>query len=159
MLKSVFVETTIPSYYTGRPSSNLILAANQLQTQEWWDNHRHDFELFSSPMVLIEASKGNPNFAARRENLLKDVPLLPITDEITAAAKEIVCLNIIPEKASDDAYHIACSAYHGIDFLLTWNCTHIANPYNKPRVRECLTRHGMKIPVICTPHELIHGTP
>lgn len=154
-MQTVFVETTIPSYYTGRRPRDLVLAARQQLTIEWWDEHRGGYELFASQIVLDEIRRGDPELAAMREEFLHRIPLLDISDRVIEVAEDILASGIIPPKVADDAYHIACAGVHGIDYLLTWNCTHIANPHNRRRISERLARHGLEMPVICTPEELI----
>ena len=93
--------------------------------------------------------------AERRERLLSDIPMLDISDDVISVAEDILLAGIVPQKAADDAFHIACAAMHRMDFLLTWNCKHIANPHNRKRIRSQLARHGLEMPVICTPEEFI----
>lgn len=152
---TVYIETTIPSYYTGRRPRDIILAARQELTVEWWEQHRQNYELYSSQVVLDEIRRGNPLAAAKREGCLVGVPLLDISEKVIQLAEALISSKLIPPKAADDAYHIACAGVHQIDFLLTWNCTHIANPHIRRHLRQLLTRHGIEIPVICTPEELI----
>ena len=154
-MESVYIETTIPSYYTGRPPRDLVLAARQRLTIEWWDLHRAKYEIFSSQVVLDETRRGDPEAAAKREEFLMAIPLLDISERVIDVAEDLIVSGIIPKKASDDAYHIACAAVHRIDYLLTWNCAHIANPHNRRRIRQQLAGHGIEMPVICTPEELI----
>ena len=132
-----------------------MLAARQELTIEWWEVHRSRYELFASQVVLDETRRGDPQAAAKREEFLSDIPLLDISERVIEIAEDILAAGIIPVKVADDAYHIACAAVHRIDFLLTWNCTHIANPHNRRQLRERLSRHDLEIPVICTPEELI----
>ena len=154
-MHSVYIETTIPSYYSGRRPRDFVLAARQELTIEWWDQYRSEYELYSSQIVLDESRRGHPEAAARREQLLLEVPLLDISDKVIRVAEDLIASGIIPKKVADDAYHIACAGVHRIDFLLTWNCAHIANPHNRRRLRRQLAGHGIEIPVICTPEELI----
>lgn len=159
---SVFIETTIPSYYVARRSRNIIQAARQELTIEWWDNHRNDYRLFSTTLVVNEASQGDPVSSAARLDLLDKIPLLPINSKVMEVANEILETQIVPTKASEDAFHIASAGVHGMDFLLTWNCTHIANPHNQRRIAKCFARHHIIMPVICTPEEFLgndHGIP
>ena len=93
--------------------------------------------------------------AEKRLSMLAEVPLLVITDFIVQVAEELLAEDVFPEKASDDAFHIACAGVHGVDFLLTWNCKHIANPHNRNRIQRCFDRHQIRMPVICTPEEFI----
>ena len=108
-----------------------------------------------SQYVLDEASAGNPTLAAERLQLLDGIPLLPDAPEITRIADEIMSRAILPAKAQVDALHIATVAHHRIQYLLTWNCKHIANAKILPRIHQVLTNAGVPIPVICTPEELL----
>ena len=154
-MQSVYIETTIPSYYTGRRPRDLVQAARQQLTIEWWDQYRAEYDLFSSQVVLDEARRGDLKAAAKREEFLMGIPLLDISEKVIEVAEDMIASGIIPKKASDDAYHIACAGVHRIDFLLTWNCAHIANPHNRRQIRQQLAGHGLEMPVICTPEELI----
>lgn len=155
MNETVFIETTIPSYYVVRRSRDIIQAARQELTVEWWDRRRGNYRLFSSAIVISEVGQGDVAMSKERLALLDGIPLLPISDSVTDLAKELLRLDVVPTKASDDAFHIACAGVHGMDFLLTWNCTHIANPHNRRRIEKCFSRHGMRMPVICTPEEFL----
>jgi hypothetical protein len=118
----VYLETTIPSYLTSRPSRDLIIAGHQQLTREWWENRRDTFQLFLSQLVIDEASAGDPAAARERLKALRDLPLLDITPEVTELASRILDSGKIPRKAATDAAHIAIAAVHGMDFLVTWNC-------------------------------------
>jgi len=155
MSDSVFIETTIPSYYAARRSRDIVQAARQELTIEWWDNRRLRYELLSSQIVLDEVARGEESMAQRRLAMLADIPLLVISDSVIEIADELLADNVVPEKASDDALHIACAGVHGVEFLLTWNCKHIANPHNRYRIQKCFDRHQIRMPVICTPEEFI----
>lgn len=155
MPKSVFIETTIPSYLVARKSRDVIQAARQELTAEWWSGHRHRYDLFTSQIVLDETARGEPQMAALRLDVLNGIPLLDIDDAVLALARDLVVRFIVPAKALDDSFHIACAAVHRMEFLLTWNCRHIANPHHQRRIRACLAAHGLDMPVICTPEELV----
>ncbi len=155
MSESVFIETTIPSYYVARRSRDIVQAARQELTIEWWDNHRSQYELLSSQVVLDEAARGEETMAERRLEMLANVPLLVITEPVIEVAEDLLQDGVIPKRATDDAFHIACAGVHRVDFLLTWNCAHIANPHNRHRIEQCLARHQLGMPVICTPEEFI----
>jgi len=154
-MQTVYIETTIPSYYTGRRPRDLVLAARQELTIEWWDQHRYEYELYSSQVVLDETRRGDPEAAAKREEFLVGISFLDISEKVVQVAEDLIEAGIIPLKVSDDAYHIACAGVHRMDYLLTWNCAHIANPHNRRRIRQQLAGHGVELPVICTPEELI----
>ncbi|MEM9479501.1 MAG: type II toxin-antitoxin system VapC family toxin [Verrucomicrobiota bacterium] len=155
MSNSVFIETTIPSYYVARRSRDIVQAARQELTVEWWDNRRSQYELLSSQIVVDEAARGEEAMAEKRLLMLAEVPLLVITDWVVNVAEELLSDDVVPQKASDDAFHIACAGVHGVDFLLTWNCKHIANPHNRNRIQKCFDRHQLRMPVISTPEEFI----
>lgn len=131
------------------------MAAHQLLTHKWWDTERTNYELVVSQYVIDEASAGDPTLAAERLQSLDGIPLLPDAPEITQIAKEIISRAILPAKAQVDALHIATVAHHRIQYLLTWNCKHIANAKILPRIHQVLTDAGVPIPVICTPEELL----
>jgi len=121
----------------------------------WWDHERKHYELVVSQYVIDEASAGDPTLAAERLALLNGIPLLPHTHEVTTLANEIMSLGVLPEKAQVDALHIATVAHHRIQYLLTWNCKHIANAKILPRIYDLLAKPGIPIPIICTPEELL----
>jgi hypothetical protein len=139
----------------GRHSSQLVEAARQRLTKIWWDEHRDSYKLVCSQTVIDECARGDRKMAELRLALLEGIPLLDLTDEISEVAKDLVERRIIPEKAADDAVHIAVASVHKIDYLLTWNCKHLANPHNWRRISNCLADHGCRATVICTPEELI----
>jgi len=155
MAKSVFIETTIPSYLVAPRSRDIVHAARQELTLEWWSFHRQRYELFTSQIVLDEVRRGEREMAAKRLDSMTGIPLLDIEDSVIRLARDLVAGSIIPKKAADDAFHIACAGVHRMDFLLTWNCRHIANPHNQRGIRACLAGHELDMPVICTPEELI----
>ena len=126
-MKSVYIETSIPSYLTARPSRDVRAAAWQQITSQWWDEARDHYELFTSALVIVEASDGNPEAASRRLEALQGIAELVIDDEVKALAEKLVTEGGIPTAAEADALHVAVAAVHGIDYLLTWNCRHISN--------------------------------
>ncbi|MFO0891975.1 MAG: type II toxin-antitoxin system VapC family toxin [Isosphaeraceae bacterium] len=152
----VYVETTVPSYLTAWPSRDLVRAAHQQLTREWWAN-RGEFELYSSRLVVQECQAGDPRAAADRLAALADVLLLEQTDEVAAVAEALVRGVPLPERATADALHIAIATVHGMDYLLTWNCTHIANVTLRPRIESVCRALGFEAPLICTPEELPAG--
>ena len=154
-LPKLYLETTIPSYLTARPSSNVRLAADQWATHEWWDECRHDYELFTSQTVLDEARRGDPAFAAARRAQLAGVTLLSNLPEAAELAKRLLREQIVPVVATDDATHIALAAAHGMEYLLTWNCRHINNHRIRSRIERACAAAGMLCPDICTPTELM----
>jgi len=152
--KLVYVETSVVSYLTARPSHDAIKMAQQLATRDWWENYSSEFELYISPLVEQEASKGNQDAAARRLAAISEIPQIRITEPVIALAELLLRETAVPKTSFDDAVHIATAAIQGVDFLLSWNCRHIANPMTKPIIRRVLEEHGFKYPEICTPFEL-----
>jgi len=134
--KTVYIETSIVSYLTAKPSSDLLAAAWQKVTIDWWDTQRDRFDLFVSDIVIEEAGKGDDIAAARRLKALDEIPLLAVTNEVILFSEAIILAGAIPQKAIGDSLHIALSAVHGLDYLLTWNYRHIDNAETKPLIRK-----------------------
>lgn len=145
------------SYLAARPSRDLIVAARQQLTHEWWLERRAAFDIYASQLVLDEAAAGDPEAAARRMALLRELPLLDVTEAAIALAQRLVLEVPLPQSAGADAVHIAIAAVNGIDFLVTWNLAHIASAEHRPRVERSCRRHGYEPPVLCTPDELMGG--
>ncbi len=154
MKPTLYLETTIVSYLTALPSHDLVRAAHQQLTRDWWET-RSAFDLYISQFVLDEAGAGDAEAAQRRLAALTGVPLLDVTTEARLLAGEILSLGGMPAKAYVDAVHVAVAAAHGIDYLLTWNCTHIANPMMRGRIEAICRATGFESPVICTPVEFM----
>ncbi len=155
MKRSACLETTVIGYLAMRSSRDVRVAANQLSTREWWDNHRPDYDIFVSQFVLDECDQGDPSASAERRIYLNDVPVLDTNEDVEALADVIAIELQIPPKARIDAFHISMAAVHGIQFLLTWNCKHIANPENRPKIERACRHSGMEPPLICTPFDLL----
>ena len=155
MKKRVYVDTSIISYLTARPSRNILAAAWRQVTEEWWDTQRRRFDLFTSEVVLAEAGQGDPDAAQRRIERLRDVPGLAVTESVEALARKLLEEGALPREATDDAMHVAIAAVHGIDYLLTLNCRHLDNAERKPEVRRVCSESGYRCPEICTPQELM----
>ncbi len=158
MNPKVYIETTIISYLTAWRSPQLVMAANQETTRNWWDDERHNFDLFISEAVIQEASAGDADAARRRLEAIETIPELPITDEARDLAQELIEKVPLPEKASVDALHVATATVNGMDYLLTWNCRHIANATLRNAMAGICRAAGYEMPVICTPLELIQET-
>lgn len=154
-MESVYVETTVVSYLVARPSRDLIVAAHQQATQDWWLAQRSAFACYVSQIVLDEASGGDRTEVAKRLAAVSTLPVLSATDASEGLARELITRGVIPPRAAGDAAHIAVAAAHGIDYLLTWNCRHLANAQIKRRVAAVCQRLGAQAPVICTPEELM----
>jgi hypothetical protein len=158
-MPTVYIETSIVSYLRQNPSAQVVTAARQLLTHQWWNDERRNYDLVVSQYVIDEASGGDPTRAAERLESLEGIPLLPNAAEIPEIANEIMSLGVLPAKADVDALHIAAVAHHRIEYLLTWNCRPIANAKILPRIHDVLRGRGIPIPIICTPEEMLgYGT-
>ncbi len=157
MKPKIYIETSIISYLTARMSNDLRVAANQSITIEWWETIRPNFELFISEFVVAEASAGNSSAARKRLEIIANLPTLIVTDSVRTLAKALITNGPIPSKAEIDAYHIAVAAVNGIEYLLTWNCTHIANAIMRPKIESVCRQQGFEPPIICTPQEILEG--
>jgi predicted nucleic acid-binding protein len=155
MKPRVYLETTIPSYLTAWPSRDLVRAAHQQITRDWWDRRRADFELYISQAVLRECQAGDATAAAERLKIIQDLPLLEQTEEAIRLAQALVDRVPLPQRAAVDALHVAIAAVHGVDYLLTWNCTHIANATLREPIASVCRENGYEPPAICTPDELL----
>lgn len=153
--KTVYVETSVLSYLTARASSDLLGAARQKATVDWWDTQRGRFDLYTSDLVVEEAARGDPEAAMHRLAALSAIPLLAVTAEAVALSKALVRGGAMPAKALDDSLHVAISAVHGVDYLLTWNYRHLDNAETKPIIRSVCAAQGYASPEICTPQELM----
>jgi predicted nucleic acid-binding protein len=155
MSETVYIETSIIGYLTARSSNNLILMANVEATREWWDVRRNQFTLYISQVVLDEVGRGDAEIASRRLELLRDFPLLAVSEAVQNLAAEFLSKSNLPPKATDDALHIAAATVYGLDYLLTWNCKHIANAQIQKKLAQISFDAGYELPTICTPYELM----
>ena len=155
--RTVYIETSVVSYLTARPTGDLLAAAWQKATVDWWESQKPRFDLYTSDVTVGEAGRGNPQAAARRLEALGSVPILPLTEVVVELAVALLSSSAMPENAQADALHIAVSAVHGVDYLLTWNFRHLANAETRPAIRSVCAAHGCTGPEICTPRELMGG--
>lgn len=155
--KTVYIETTVVSYLTARPTSDLVAAAWQKITVDWWAARRQRFKLCASEITVDEAGRGDAAARARRLAVLADVVLLPVTNAAIELSKALVAGGALPARAENDALHVAVAVVHGVDYLLTWNFRHLDNAETKPVIRSVCTRYGYATPEICTPGELMGG--
>ena len=159
MKPTVYLETTIPSYLTGRLSRDKVIAGNQEATRRWWTQDRKNYSLFVSEVVLTEASSGDPLRVRARLHALKNIPILPLARAAEKLALSLRKRLAIPDKAAVDALHVALAAVYGLNFLLTWNCRHINNPFQLPKIEATCRAGGYPPPVICTPFDLLNLKP
>ena len=150
-METVYIETTIVSYLVANPSRDLILAAHQEITREWWHEERERYRCVTSEEMIREASLGDPTMSSRRLEALAEIAVLQVDDAVRLVARELVGQQILPPTMFADALHVAVAALHNVDFLLTWNCRHLANPHLQKRLREFMAGRGLLLPEICTP--------
>ncbi len=154
-MESVYLETTFISYLVARPSRDVIVAGHQQTTLDWWENRRSQFECSVSQVVIDEASVGDPTEVQKRLAVIAVLPNLAITDEANALTQAIMAAGILPPHVIRDAAHVAVAAVHAVDYLLTWNCKHLANAQISRRIAVVCEKLGRKMPILCTPEELM----
>jgi len=159
MNPKVYIETSVISYLTARLSSDLIVAAHQKLTDDWWETRRFDFELYTSELVFEEARRGDPQAAQKRIMALPKISLLELKPESLELAEVFLYQqHLLPETARQDALHIATAITGGMDYLLTWNCRHIANAELQKAIARISHQKGYNnIPILCTPEVLLGG--
>ena len=157
MSETVYIETSILGYLTARATKNLIIAANIEVTRDWWEFRRSNFKLYISQVVLDEIAEGDSEIAAQRLEIVRDFPLLELNQAVRDLAGQFLARSNLPPKAADDAVHIATATVYDLDYLLTWNCKHIANAQIQRKLAEISLNLGYQLPIICTPYELLGG--
>ena len=155
MKRRIYIETTVVSYLAARPSRDVIVLAHQDLTREWWAGRSASFDLCVSQPVLEEAGRGDPEVAGRRMALLRPIPIVEVDLPALQLARRLLAEGAVPEAASVDALHIAIAARHRTDYLLTWNCRHIANAARRDSIGRACLAAGWASPLICTPEELM----
>jgi len=155
MKAKVYLETTIPSLLVGWASRDISIAGQQQTTRDWWEQRRKRYELFVSVLVMKEVERGDAEMARQRIAKLHACRVLPYPKEAEDLTRALLSSRLMPPRAEVDAAHVATAAVHGMDFLLTWNCRHIANATIVEKLRDLCEREGFPAPVICTPHELM----
>lgn len=155
MSYTVYIETSILGYLTARPTDHLIVAANKKITQDWWDEYHDSLLLYASELVEDESAMGDSTIAAKRLILLQALTFLDLTEEATDLAKEFLCQSNLPTKAANDALHMAIATVYGLDYVLTWNCKHMANAQIQRKLSEISRNFGYQLPLICTPYEFM----
>ena len=155
MLPKVYIETTIVSYLTGRPSREVVALGHQQVTRDWWENSRFDFELFASEVVIAEAERGDAVAARARLAVLEPLRRLSATPESEEMVPILLRETGLPPNALLDMSHVSIATVHGMQYLLTWNCRHIANARIVRIVERICRNRGFEPPVLCTPEELM----
>ena len=160
MRSVAYIETSVVSYLTSRPSRDVVIVARQQATREWWRTARDRFHLAASELVIQEARQGDPDAARARLMRLEGVTLLDATEEAEQLARELIASRAVPPSAVLDAAHIAIAVTNRIHYLVTWNFRHIANATMRSQIERVCRSDGYEPPVICTPNELMevsHG--
>ena len=157
MKPRVYVETSVLSYLTARPSRDVVIAGHQQVTREWWDTCTAKFDLVASELVLDEASAGDDQAARERVEILHTITLLEASEDALKLARDLVTSGPIPQKAAEDALHIAIAVTNGVEYPVTWNYRHIANATMRGQIEALCRSAGYEPPIICTPEELLEG--
>ena len=152
---TLYLETTIPSYLAARPSRDIIVAGHQQITHEWWEEERRKFQLYISQPVLLETKAGDPHVALSRMNYLEGIDILPTHKEIEYIASKYLSVLGIPEKCILDSIHLAYAVFYNLDYLLTWNCKHLAHGEIRKKLKQYNHSIGLETPEILTPNELL----
>lgn len=154
MKEKIYIETSIPSYISAEDNDNPVIYGHQIVSREWWANEKEKYELFISEAVITEISKGDNISAKKRLKLLENIPLLEYNEKVTQITEKYVSVLNLPDHLRVDMMHIGFAVYYEIDYLLTWNCSHINNAHMKRQFGKINVSLGYNSPVICTPEEL-----
>ena len=158
-METVYIETSIVSYLVADPSRDLVTAANQQVTRDWWQQRREGFVCVVSQEVLAEASRGDPEQVRRRLAVLTSLPRVALSEDAEELARLFLSTGCLPPKAARDAVHLAVATAIAADYLLTWNCRHLANAQILRRLEREIHRAGRPLPQVCTPLELMGDSP
>jgi predicted nucleic acid-binding protein len=156
-MESVYIETTILSYLVANPARDIVIAGHQQTTQEWWSTRRTDFDCFISQVVIDEISAGDPTEVSKRLAVAGTLNSLAVTFDSERITESIMKSGVLPKRAVRDAAHIAVATVHNIQYLLTWNCKHLANAQIAKRIAALCNLGGFEMPTICTPEELLEN--
>jgi predicted nucleic acid-binding protein len=151
MKPSVYIETTIPSYYH---DDRQELARDIQRTREWWDEERGEYECYISAIVLAELDQGDYESKSRCLQLVEDIPILEVTSEVEEIAEVYRASKVMPREPAADAVHLALASYYRMDYLLTWNCRHLANVRKEEHLRLINERLRLHVPRLATPQGL-----
>jgi hypothetical protein len=155
MKPKVYIETSVVSYLTARLSNNLIVAGHQQITQEWWEKVLPQVECIISLFVIEEVSRGDVSAASKRLEAIKDFSVLSLNDDVKELANKYLKGIELPDKAKIDAFHLAFAAWYKVDYLVSWNCTHIASARVRKLLEKLNNQLNIQTPIICTPEELM----
>lgn len=154
MKPKIYLETTVISYFTARPSRDVVIAGRQEITRELWPRLFQEFDIYISALVLQEAAQGDTQAAQKRLEAIQDIPMLDITPSTQTLTQQLLAQHGIPQEYPEDALHIAVATMNGMDFLLTWNFSHINNALTRTRIRRIIEQAGYQCPEICSLEEL-----
>jgi predicted nucleic acid-binding protein len=154
MKTKVYIETSFISYLAAKPSPNIVARARQEITRLWWQSKAASFDLVTSKLTEMECGRGDRTAAAKRIQFLAAMPILPMDESVDQLAQAFLVPGAIPEKATEDAVHLAICAIHTIPYLLTWNFRHLANARIQLRLEYICAEAGYRLPKICTPEQL-----
>ena len=157
MKPSVYIESSVVSYYAARPSRDLVVACHQQLTHEWWASARSRYDCYVSPVVIEEISAGDAAAAERRLAAVAALPVLGVTSKANELAAEYLERLQIPDESQADAFHLALASWHGMHYLVTWNCRHIANARVRFVLVEVNSARGIRTPIVCSPEELLEA--
>jgi predicted nucleic acid-binding protein len=155
MKKHIYIETTVVSYLTAKPSRDIMIAGHQEATRELWVKLLSGYEAYISALVFQEAGRGDPFQAQARLSVIAKLPMLDINDEAQSLAEKIITQKGIPAEYPEDALHIAIAAVNGIEVIITWNFAHLNNPFTRKKVRKIVDAEGYSCPEVCSPEELL----
>lgn len=151
----LYLETTIPSVLTARPSRDLEKARMQRVTTRWWNSWRTQFDIYISTVVLDEAGDGDSEAARLRLDILQPIQRVDHNPRSYALADRLMTSSAMPPDSRSDAEHIAIASVHDMTFLLTWNCAHLANMHTHRKIAEICQSEGYRCPTLCTPGALL----
>jgi len=153
-MERAYIETTIPSlYFDERRDAKTV--ARREWTRNWWDRYRHDYELVTGAPVIDELLRGEHLRKSEKLRLLDNVKILRVTDAVTEAVEVYVERHVMPRDSGGDAAHLALASYYKCDYLLTWNCAHLANANKVSHIRRVNALLGLSMPQLVTPLEMI----
>ena len=155
MKPKAYMETTVVSYLTAWPNRDIVVAGHQQATRDWWQVAKNAFDVVASELVIQEARAGDEAAARDRLEVLDRLRLLEVSADALALAAKLVASGTIPQAAADDALHLAIAAVNGVEYLVTWNCRHLANATRRAEIEAAIRTAGYEPPVICTPEELL----
>jgi predicted nucleic acid-binding protein len=155
-MDKVYVETSIPSFYhETRTEAEFVAMRNW--TRLWWDESRKELECYTSEAVFYELESGEYPEKEAKLQLIRDLPLLEITDDIREIVEVYISHYLMPKDELGDALHLAVASFYKMDYLLTWNCNHLANANKRKHIRRINELLRIPTPEILTPLELMES--